>query len=325
MAALIDGILHDIWYDTHANNGEFVREAGACRGWVRARGKCGLRAAPGRYHLYAGYGDSWSHRALLARSLKGLHAAVPLCIVDPVAGPQGWDCDAASRALDGYDHLYELYLATDPQYSGWVTVPLLWDSVQRRVVSNDSGDIMRMLLTEFDAYATVATDLYPAPLRAEIDALNAYLYEHVNDGVYRAAFATGQHAYQVAVRALFGALDELDRRLRTRRYLLGACVTESDWRLFTNLVRFDTIYHGYFKCDLRRLQDYENLWPYTRELFQMPGVAETVNFEHMRRTYYHLGPLNPSGTVPERPPIEFTAPVLTLRYRSYTAPLLMAS
>jgi len=296
------------------DDGAFVRQQDTFRNWVTADGSSGYPAVARRYHLYISWACPWAHRTVIVRRLKGLEAAVGLTAVDPIRDARGWafrDGPGHSHdPINGFRFLSEAYLATDPTYRARVTVPVLWDSAQKRIVSNSDDDIMRMFETEFNALAgNKGLDLYPTRLRAEIDELNAWLYETLNDGVYRAGFATKQAAYEKAAYRVFETLDRLDERLAARRYLFGATPLETDWRLFVTLVRFDAVYFGHFKCNLRRVADYPNLSGYVRDLFQYDGVAETVNFDHIKRHYYSTHhDINPTRIVPIGPWQDLTAP-----------------
>lgn len=293
--------------------GRYVRSMSAFREWVTADGSSGFRAEPGRYHLYVSLACPWAHRAIIVRRLKQLEDVVSLSRVDPVRDERGWAFDDGPGEfpdpVNGFGFLSEAYRATDPGYDGRITVPVLWDKRGERAVNNDSAEIIRMLNSAFDEWGDRSVDLYPADLRDEIDAINADIYEHVNNGVYRAGFATTQEAYEEAFDGLFETLDRVDRRLGAQRYLAGDRITEADWRLFTTLVRFDAVYHLHFKCNLRRLTDYAYLWPYARELYQLPGIAETVAFDHIKRHYYctHES-INPKRIVPKGPTIDWTKP-----------------
>ncbi len=287
--------------DEQSDDGRFVRQDDAFRARIRADGSGDYPVTAGRYHLYVSLACPWAHRTIIVRKLKRLEAAIPMTIVDPIRDERGWRF--AERFLS------ELYLATDPSYRGRVTVPVLWDTVTERIASNSDDDIMRMFETEFDALGDASLDLYPSPLRAEIDALNARIYDEINDGVYKAGFATAQDAYEAAAYRLFAALDRLDERLATRRYLFGDAPVETDWRLFVTLVRFDAVYVGHFKCNLRRIADYPNLSGYLRDLYQIPGIAETVNFDHIKRHYYMThDDINPTRIVPIGPQLNLDEP-----------------
>lgn len=313
MGYLDKGIWRDGWYDTRASGGDFVRSEAQFRSRVTADGASGFHADAGRYHLYVSLACPWAHRTLILRKLKGLEGAISISVVHPLMLEQGWvfsDEDGATQdRVNRARHLHEIYTQAQPAYSGRVTVPVLWDKATQTIVNNESAEIVRMLNSEFEAFASNHTDYYPAGLREEIDRVNAFVYENVNNGVYRCGFATTQQAYEDAFGRLFAALDELDERLDLSRYLTGARITEADWRLFTTLVRFDAVYYGHFKCNLRRVADYRNLSNYLRELYQVRGVADTVNLPHIKRHYYgsHLH-VNPTGIVPVGPELDFGAP-----------------
>ncbi len=319
MGRLIDGKWRDEWYDTKRTGGRFERQESAFRSWVTAdgtagpSGDAGFKAEPGRYHLYVSLACPWAHRTLIFRALKGLGDIVSVSVVNPLMLDEGWTLEpgdgVVADGVNGTRRLYEVYTKADPAYTGRVTVPVLWDRKTGTIVNNESAEIIRMFNAAFDGVGAVGPDFYPEALREEIDALNEAIYDRVNNGVYKAGFATSQAAYEEAVQALFAELDSLDRRLAGRRYLAGARLTEADWRLFTTLVRFDAVYHGHFKCNLRRLVDYPNLWGWTRELYQMPGIAPTVNLRHIKEHYYRSHrTVNPSGIVPAGPDIDFAAP-----------------
>jgi glutathionyl-hydroquinone reductase len=313
MGLLVEGRWHEDWYDTKKTGGRFVRQESAFRERVTADGSSGLPAAAGRYHLYVSLACPWAHRTLIFRKLKRLEDVIGVSVLDPFVGEQGWSFSdgpgCTPDSVNGARHLHELYVKADPCYTGRVTIPVLWDKERGTIVNNESSEIIRMLNAEFDAFGDAGVDLYPEPLRAEIDALNAFVYPKVNNGVYRCGFATTQEAYEEAFRELFEALDALDARLETRRYLVGEATTEADWRLFTTLVRFDAVYFGHFKCNLRRIADYPNLSGYLRDLYQRPGVAETVSFDHIKRHYYESHEtINPTGIVPLGPALDLDAP-----------------
>jgi glutathionyl-hydroquinone reductase len=299
--------------------GRFVRPQSRFRSWVTPdgaagpSGSAGFAAERGRYHLYVSHACPWAHRTAIFRRLKGLDDAIGLSVTHWRTAGQGWTFEPAPGVIadpvNRADYLYQVYLAADPAYSGRVTVPVLWDRQQRTIVNNESSEIIRMLNSAFDAQGAAAGDYYPAALRAEIDAVNERVYATLNNGVYRAGFARTQAAYEEAVVPLFETMDWLEARLGAQRYVAGAVPTEADWRLFTTLVRFDAVYVGHFKCNLRRLIDYPNLWDYTRALYQQPGIAATVNMEHIKRHYYESHErVNPSGIVPIGPLLDFTAP-----------------
>jgi putative glutathione S-transferase len=293
--------------------GEFVRQSSAFRDWVTADGSSGFAAEPDRYHLYVSFACPWAHRTIIFRTLKRLEATVGMTVVDPIRDAKGWAFTDAPGCepdpVNGFRFLSEAYRATKPGFDGRVTVPVLWDKRERRIVNNESADILRMFNSEFDAWGRADLDFYPQPLRADIDSVNEEVYANVNNGVYRCGFATSQEAYDEAFELLFASLERLERRLAGQRYLVANALTEADWRLFTTLLRFDPVYHGHFKCNRRRLVDYPNLWSYTRELYQMPGVADTVNLDHIKRHYYVTHrTINPHGVVPRGPEIDFGEP-----------------
>jgi glutathionyl-hydroquinone reductase len=298
----------------NARDGNFIRPKTSFRNCVTADGSSGFAAEPNRYHLYVSLSCPWAHRSLLLRALKGLEDAIPISIVAPWTGENGWTFEsypgATGDRCNDFRYLYELYLKSRRSYTGRVTVPVLWDTKTNTIVNNESAEIVRMLNSEFNAFARhPGDDYYPAESRQEIDELNELIYRTVNHGVYRAGFAGVQDQYEGAVADLFKTLDVLDERLAEQRYLCGERVTEADWRLFPTLVRFDAVYYIHFKCSVRRLVDYPNLFDYTRELYQRPGVAATVNFEHIKRHYYGShARINPSGLVPVGPPQRFDIP-----------------
>jgi putative glutathione S-transferase len=296
-------------------DGAFVRQANAFRDRITADGSSGFRAEPGRYHLYVSLACPWAHRSIIVRKLKQLDDVVSMSVVDPIRDERGWafrespDGTYGPDPVNGFRFLSEAYLATDPGYQGRYTVPCVWDRVTRRLVTNDFPHISTQLATEFEAWADRSVELYPVALRPQIDAINAVVYEHVNNGVYKAGFAASQAAYESAFDALFSTLDQLEARLANQRYLVGDRLTEADIRLFTTLVRFDAVYYVHFKCNLRRLVDYPTLWAYARDVYQTPGFGETVNFDHIKRHYYLThDQLNPSRIVPRGPAVDWLAP-----------------
>ncbi|HLI11318.1 MAG TPA: glutathione S-transferase family protein [Alphaproteobacteria bacterium] len=313
MGLLIDGVWRDQWYDTKATGGRFQRQESRFRNWITADGSSGFKAEPGRYHLYVSLACPWAHRTLIFRALKGLEGVISLSIVDPHMGAEGWAFSDGPGCIpdtvNGKRVLHEIYTLADPRYTGRVTVPVLWDKTSRTIVNNESAEIIRMLNSAFDAWGRAELDFYPPALRGEIDAVNDFVYGAINNGVYKAGFATTQAAYEEAFDALFAALDRLEMRLARQRYLAGSRLTEADWRLFTTLVRFDAVYFGHFKCNLRRIEDYPNLSNYLRELYQVPGVAATVDLGHIKRHYYgsHTT-INPTGIVPKGPALDFARP-----------------
>ena len=292
-------------------NGSFRRQVSQFRRWVTADADSEFPLQEGRYHLYVARACPWAHRTIIARHLMGLEDAIGISFVDPIRDERGWAFTGGDYVdeVNGFEYLSEGYLATDPSYGARVTVPVLWDKQTGVIVSNESADILRMQETEFAALADHPVELYPEPLREEIDALNERIYDSVNNAVYKAGFATNQTVYEHEVAALFATLDDLDERLAGRRFLFGPQPLETDWRLFTTLVRFDAVYQIHFKCSLRKLIEYEQLWPYARDLYQWPGVADTVDFDEIRRHYYLTHPMiNPSGLVAVRPAESFDAP-----------------
>ncbi len=296
------------WYDTSKTAGEFIRADSQFRDAVTADGADGWPAEAGRYHLYVSLACPWAHRTIIYRKLKRLEDVISMSVVDPVIAEGGWAFrDDYTDAVNGFAFLRDAYLRAKPDYSGRVTVPVLWDKRTGRIVNNESSEIIRMLNSEFNAFTPVQTDFYPVALRREIDAVNAFVYERINNGVYKAGFAGSQHVFESAVTRLFAALDEIDARLGQSRYLVGDTLTEADWRLFTTLIRFDAVYVAHFKCNLKRIEEYPNLSGYVRDLYQQPGVAETVNLDHIKRHYFlshrHL---NPSGLVPLGPLLDFS-------------------
>jgi putative glutathione S-transferase len=320
MGLLVDGKWQDRWYDTADTGGRFVRTEAQFRNWITAdgtpgpTGEGGFVGEPGRYHLYVSLACPWAHRTLIFRKLKGLDKAITVSVVHWLMGDQGWTFaqgpDCTGDPVNDADYLHQIYTLAKPGYTGRVTVPTLWDKQRHTIVNNESSDIIRMLNSAFDGVGALPGDYYPADLRAEIDSVNQRVYDTVNNGVYKAGFATTQEAYEEAVRPLFGSLDWIEDRLSRQPYLAGDRVTEADWRLFTTLVRFDPVYVGHFKCNLRRIVDYPHLWGYVRDLYQRPGIAETVNLFHIKHHYYesHRG-INPTGIVPEGPVIDFAEPV----------------
>lgn len=317
MGLLVDGQWIDQWYDTKASKGRFIRTEAQFRNWITAdgspgsSGSGGFKAEPGRYHLYVSLACPWANRTLIFRKLKGLEDMISISVVNPLMAEHGWTFDDDDGVIPDPIHqakyLYEIYQAADPHYSGRVTVPLLWDKHQNKPVNNESAEIIRMFNSAFDQVGAKPGDYYPEDLRSEIDPLNQRIYDRINNGVYKAGFATTQEAYEEAVYELFAELDLVDQRLANQRYLLGATPTEADWRLFTTLVRFDAVYHGHFKCNLRRIEDYPHLSGYVRDLYQWPGVADTINMKHIKEHYYRShATINPTGVVPVGPDLNFT-------------------
>ncbi len=309
---LVDGEWRTDAYESTNEDGEFDRQETSFRDWVEADPDARFPAEAGRYHLYVSLACPWAHRTLLTRSLKGLEDAISVSVVDPFRENDGWEFSPDREGctedhVHGSDYLREVYTAADPEFTGRVTVPVLWDRERETIVNNESEEIMRMLDTAFHGIGNGAT-LYPEGYREEIDATIEDIYEPINNGVYRAGFAGGQAAYDEAVTELFDALDRYDDLLEDRRYLCGPVVTEADVAMFTTLVRFDAVYHTHFKCNVRRIADYENLGPYLRDLYQTPGVAETVNMDHITEHYYRShADLNPKRIVPKGPDLDFEA------------------
>ena len=319
MGLLQEGKWVDQWYDTKSTNGRFVRKAPQFRNWVTAdgaagpSGKGGFKAEPGRYHLYVSLACPWAHRTLIVRALKGLEKMISISVVHWYMAENGWTFDVGDGVVpdtvNGAQFLHQVYTKAKPDYSGRVTVPVLWDKQTKTIVSNESPEIIRMFNAAFDEVGAVQGDYYPEHLRSEIDALNDRIYTTVNNGVYRCGFATTQAAYEEAITPLFDTLDWLEDILSRKRYLTGVQITEADWRLFTTLIRFDPVYVGHFKCNIRRIADYPNLSNYLRDLYQQPGIARTVNMEHIKRHYYesHTS-INPSRVVPNGPDTDYKTP-----------------
>ncbi len=320
MGLLVDGVWREEEPGVRTQaGGRFVRPATRFRNWVTEdgspgpSGEGGFPAARSRYHLYVSLACPWAHRTLIVRALKGLEEVVSVSVVEPLTGPRGWRFGSAPGAtpdtVNGKSDLADIYLLADPRYSGRVSVPVLWDKERKTIVNNESAEIIRMFNGAFGRFTNVRTDYYPAPLRDEIDRVNDLVYGNINNGVYRAGFAVTQDAYEEAFRGLFAALDELEGRLARQRYVAGADITEADWRLFCSLIRFDAVYYGHFKCNLRRIADYPNLSNYVRDLYQQPGVAATVNMAHIKQHYYgSQRQVNPTGIVPLGPQLDFLAP-----------------
>lgn len=309
MGLLVDGVWRDAWYDTGKTGGAFMRTDAQFRDWVTADRSSRFQAEPGRYHLYVSLACPWASRTVIFRKLKGLESIIGLTAVSPLMLERGWVFDEPDPVL-GKSALSEIYTAARADYSGRVTVPVLWDKQTGTIVSNESSEIIRMFNHAFDGVGGDASvDFYPDGLAGEIDAINATIYDTINNGVYKAGFATRQEPYEAAVQALFTNLDSLDERLARQRYLCGSGVTEADWRLFTTLVRFDAVYYAHFKCNVRHLWNYSALWAYARDLYQVPGVAETVDVEQCKQHYYRSQlTVNPSGVVPVGPTVDFATP-----------------
>lgn len=304
---LLNGQWHEGWYDTRASNGEFIRTESAFRHWITADDLGNYPAEAGRYCLVISLACPWAHRTLIARSVKKLEGIVSVCIVEPVMSDQGW---AFSSSLpddeNGFLYVHQMYTTSQAEYSGRVTVPVLWDTKSRTIVNNESSEIMRMLNSEFDAFGDNNINLYPELFINEIDRINQFVYDNINNGVYRCGFASSQIVYEEAFNCLFAALDKIEALLAEQPYLVGPTITEADWRLFTTLVRFDAVYFGHFKCNRNRIEDFQNLSRYMRELYLVPGIASTVNLDHIKRHYYMSHPhINPSRIVPVGPQLKF--------------------
>jgi len=319
LGLLQNGKWVDKWYDTKASKGRFLRQDAQFRNWITTDGSTGptgiggFKAEAGRYHLYVSYACPWAHRTLIFRNLKGLETMISLSVVNWYMGSDGWTFEAGEGVIGDSIHnaqfLHQVYTEAAPGYSGRVTVPVLWDRKTATIVSNESSEIIRMMNSGFDEIGAAPGDYYPEVLRLEIDSLNDRIYRTVNNGVYKAGFATTQGAYEEAVIPLFDTFDWLEDRLGKQRYLTGAAITEADWRLFTTLIRFDPVYLGHFKCNVKRLVDYPSLWGYVRDLYQQPGIEATVRMDHIKNHYYisHTS-LNPPGVVPVGPNIDWLLP-----------------
>ncbi len=328
MTILIQGQLKTNWKAVRPQIAIYRQKSRTFQQWIETDNASEPGIEANRYHLYAGYGDPWSHRILMVHALKNLQHVVPLTIIDPVLSNEGWRYHTGDKltpnASNNWKFLYELYTSTDPLFTGRVTVPLLWDSKTERIINNKSEDIMRMLNSEFAPFSDTTLNLYPDDISDEIDHINGFIFDNINNGVYKIGFANTQAQYRLSSDTLFNALDEIDERLSTSRYLMGERVTEADIRLFVTLVRFDAIYHPYLKCNKKRLQQYDNLWPYTREIYQLPGIEETVKFDLIKQTYYSMNYLNPTQVVPDGPTINFLEPVRTIQYELHSASFSLA-
>ncbi|WP_305369133.1 glutathione S-transferase family protein [Photobacterium leiognathi] len=319
MGLLINGKWHTDWYDTKSTGGKFERKASSFRNWITKDGSAGItgeagfKAESNRYHLYVSLACPWAHRAIIYRQLKGLDSIIPMSVVNAYMGENGWNFEAGDGVVAdpifNAQFLHQIYTQADPDYTGRVTVPVLWDKHKQTIVSNESADIIRMLNSAFDDVGAVKGDFYPQALRQQIDELNDFVYANINNGVYRAGFATTQEAYDEAVIALFDALEVIEQRLSTQRYLLGDNITEVDWRLFTTLVRFDAVYVGHFKCNLKRIVDFPHLWGYVRDLYQVEGIAQTVDIDYIKAHYYGSHEtINPTRIIPKGPELDFSSP-----------------
>ncbi|CAI2291164.1 TPA: glutathione S-transferase family protein [Vibrio parahaemolyticus] len=308
MGKLVEGVWHDVWYDTKANGGKFVREDAGFRDWIKNDSEAVFQPESGRYHLYVSLACPWAHRTLIFRKLKGLEPHIDVTVVCPDMLSQGWQM-GLPEPLFGHTRMHQIYTQAKPDYTGRVTVPVLWDKKTNTIVSNESSEIIRMFNSAFNDLTGNHDDYYPEPLRGVINEWNGYIYPNVNNGVYRCGFATSQEAYEEAFESLFSALDKIDGHLATHRYLAGNKITEADWRLFTTLVRFDAVYVGHFKCNKQRIADYVNIQGYLKELYQIDGIADTTDFYHIKRHYYfsHTG-INPTQVVPKGPELDFSSP-----------------
>lgn len=319
MSLMQNGKLLNDWLDAETDKGEFIRQDSQFRNWVTADGSAGptgvggFKAEPDRYHLYISHACPWAHRTIIFRKLKRLERIISVSIVHPHMGPKGWDFrdypGATGDTLYASEYMHQLYTRTEPEYSGIVTVPVLWDKQRQTIVNNESSEIIRMLNSAFDAWGDASVDLYPLSLQHDIDNINERVYHGINNRVYQVGFAQTQAAYERNFDQLFASLDELELRLDKQRYLVGKRITEADWRLFTTLIRFDVVYVGHFKCNLRRIADYPNLFNYLRELYQWSGIAETVDFDHIKQHYYYShSEINPTRIVPKGPQQDLLQP-----------------
>lgn len=317
MGLLVDGVWHDEWIDTKSTGGRFVRKDSQFRSWITPDGSAGetgeggFKAEANRYHLYVSLACPWASRAMIMRSIKGLEDTISISVVNPLMAENGWtfapDEGVIPDPVMDADFMYEIYTKVEPQYSGRVTVPVLYDLKQNKIVNNESSEIMRMFNSAFDHLGAKPGDYAPEALLSEIDAMNEKVYHAINNGVYKAGFATKQEVYEEEVAKLFAALDELESHLEEHEYLVGNKLTEADWRLFTTLIRFDSVYYGHFKCNVKQLSDYDNLWQYTKNLYNHPGVAETVDFKHIKEHYYRSHKtINPNGIVPAGPELDLS-------------------
>ena len=316
MGLLVDGQWRTDWYDTKSTGGKFVRKESHFRNWVTAdgsagpTGKSGFKAEAGRYHLYVSLACPWAHRTMIFRQIKGLEAMISVSVVNAIMADEGWTFEpgdgVVADSVNDKTRLHQIYTAAMPDYTGRVTVPVLWDKKTNTIVSNESADIIRMFNSAFDDIGATPGDYYPVDNQSQIDEINDWVYDTINNGVYKAGFATTQAAYQEAVSALFDALDKLESILSTQRYLIGDKISEADWRLFTTLVRFDAVYVGHFKCNIRRIADYDHISNYLRELYQYPGIAQTVNIDYIKAHYYGSHKtINPTGVIPVGPELDF--------------------
>lgn len=319
MSLMVNGELREDWLESEVEDGAFVRKDSQFRNWVTIDGKAGptgtggFKAEPNRYHLYVSYACPWAHRTLIFRKLKKLEEIISVSVVDPYMGDKGWKFSnypgSTHDHLNNFDFLYQAYALADSNYYGIVTVPVLWDKQNNVIVNNESSEIIRMFNSEFRNYSDNQDDYYPVALRREIDEINEFIYDNINDGVYQCGFAQTQKAYEKAFDKLFAALDVIEDRLSNQRYLTGSQITEADWRLFPTLLRFDPVYVGHFKCNLKRIADYPQLSNYVRDLYQQPGIAETFNLDHIKRHYYYShDSINPTRIIPKGPELNYGVP-----------------
>jgi len=313
MGLLVEGKWQDKWYETKSTGGRYVRKDSQFRDWITADGSSGFKADPNRYHLYVSLACPWAHRALILRKLKQLEDIISLSIVDPLMEENGWEFSdyegAVQDSVNGSQYLHQLYTAAKSDYTGRVTVPVLWDKEKKTIVNNESSEIILMFNSEFDEFGDSTQDFYPEELRDEIDRINVVVYDKINNGVYKCGFATAQEAYEEAFNNLFSTLDQIESLLGEKRYLAGDKLTIADWRLFTTLLRFDSVYYTHFKCNLRRIEEYPHISNYLRELYQYPGVSDTVNFKHIKEHYFKSHKtINPTGIVPLGPEIDLSTP-----------------
>ncbi|MBY6198735.1 glutathione S-transferase family protein [Vibrio hangzhouensis] len=308
MGKLVEGVWHDVWYDTKTTGGKFVREDAGFRNWIENRADAEFQPESGRYHLYVSLACPWAHRTLIFRSLKGLESHIDVTVVSPDMLSEGW-VFGLPEPLFGFTKLHQIYTKAKSDYTGRVTVPVLWDKKTNTIVSNESSEIIRMFNSEFNDLTGNVDDYYPESLQSAVDQWNDFIYPNINNGVYRCGFATTQEAYEEAFHSLFVALDRVDSHLAEHRYLTGERITEADWRLFTTLVRFDAVYVGHFKCNQQRIADYANIQGYLKELYQIQGVKQTTDFYHIKRHYYfsHTG-INPTQVVPLGPNLDLDSP-----------------
>ena len=319
MSLMVGGELQKEWLESELEEGTFVRKESQFRNWVTIdgepgpSGEGGFKAEPGRYHLYVSYACPWAHRTLIFRKLKELEDIISVSVVNPEMLDKGWSFKdypgSTADHINHFDYMYQTYALADPDYSGIVTVPVLWDKRRNTIVNNESSEIIRMLNSAFSAFTDNDDDYYPESLRSEIDEINEFVYDNINNGVYKCGFAQSQKAYEKAFNNLFAALDAIEERLSHSRYLAGSQITEADWRLFTTLLRFDPVYVGHFKCNLRRIADYQQLSNYLRDLYQHPGIADTFNLDHIKRHYYYSHEsINPTRIIPKGPELNYDAP-----------------